>query len=319
MNPTPLTLNPVDRVEIVTLMDNYVDVLLKSEGVVTRPPQSKGGVIPTDNLVAEHGLSMLVTVYRDGEKHSILFDAGHNKTGVPHNLEILEMDLDGIEAVVLSHAHMDHTGALFPILDSLPRPVPLVVHPEAFHAPRYFGLEDGGKLLFPNTLKREELAPKVAEIVESEGPLLLADGGILVTGEVERVTAFETGLPNAVLERDGELEKDTIKDDQALAVHLKGKGLVLISGCAHSGIVNTLLYARKLAGVEDIHAVIGGFHLTGALFEPIIGETLDALRDMHPKVLVPMHCTGWKAMNRISEAFPEAFVLNSVGSTFTLE
>ena len=151
------SLKEVDRVEIVTLMDNYVDVLLRSTDVVTRPPLAKGGTIPTDTLLAEHGLSQLVTVYRGSERHSFLFDTGYSPIGVPHNLVELDLDLKDIEAIILSHGHMDHTGALYPVLESLSRPMPLVVHPEAFHSPRYFGLDDGRKLLFPCTLKREDL------------------------------------------------------------------------------------------------------------------------------------------------------------------
>ena len=93
---------------------------------------------------------------------------------------------------------------------------------------------------------------------------------------------------------------------------------MVISGCAHSGIVNTVLYSRKITGVEPIHAILGGFHLTGPLFEPIIGDTIAAVKEMEPKVLVPMHCTGWSAMRRFADAFPDSFVLNSVGSKFLL-
>ncbi len=318
MQNAPLSLKEVDRVEILTLMDNYVDVLLRSNDVVTRPPLAKGGTIPIDTLSAEHGLSQLVTVYRDGEKHSFLFDTGYSLTGVPHNLAELDLDLKGIEAIILSHGHMDHTGALYPVLENLPHPIPVVVHPEAFHSPRYFGLDDGRKLLFPCTLEREELLGAGAKIVESEGPVLLGGDTVLVTGEVERVTSFEKGLPNALLERDGREEKDPIRDDQSLVVHLKDKGLVVISGCAHAGIVNTVLYGRKLTGVEQVHTVIGGFHLSGPFFEPIIEDTIAAFREMDLNVIVPMHCTGWKAIGQFSEAFPAAFILNSVGSRFTL-
>lgn len=318
MQNSPFSLREVDRVEIVTLMDNYVDVLLRSNDVVTRPPLAKGGDIPTDTLLAEHGLSLLVRVYRDSERHCFLFDAGYSRIGVPHNLAELDMDLTDIEAIILSHGHMDHTGALYPVLESLVRPIPLVVHPEAFHTPRYFGLDDGRKLLFPTTLKREELKRAGAEIVESKSPVLLGNDTVLVTGEIERVTPFEKGLPNAVLVRDGGEEKDPIRDDQSLVVRLKDKGLVIISGCAHAGIVNTVLYGMKLTGVKKVHTVIGGFHLSGPVFEPIIEETVGAFTEMDLEVIVPMHCTGWKAIERFSEAFPAAAILNSVGSSFTL-
>jgi 7,8-dihydropterin-6-yl-methyl-4-(beta-D-ribofuranosyl)aminobenzene 5'-phosphate synthase len=318
MNGRNVSLKAADRVQIVTLMDNYSDVLLRNSDAVTRPPLAKGGELPTDTLVAEHGLAQLVTVDSGAKRHTILFDTGYSRIGVLHNIELLGVDLEGIEAIVLSHGHMDHTGSLYAILEKRSRPTPVVLHPEAFHAPRYFGLDDGRKLLFPATLSKDELARLGCDVIESAGPVLLAEGTVMVTGEVERTTPFEKGLPNAMLERDGKAETDPIRDDQALVVNVKDKGLVVISGCAHAGIVNTILYARKVAGIHRVHAVIGGFHLSGPFFEPIIEKTIDALKEMDLKRVIPMHCTGWKAIQRFSEAFPDAFVLNSVGSAYSL-
>jgi len=318
MNPPVVSLKEIDRIESLTVIDNYVDVLLTNTQVVTRPPLSKGGDIPSDTLLAEHGLSLLVTVYQGEEKHTVLFDTGYSKIGVPHNLEQLKVDLNEVEGIVLSHGHMDHTGALYAILDKIPATIPLVLHPGAFDGPRFFGLADGRKLLFPQTLVKEELLKRNIALMERKTPTPLAHEGILVTGEVERVTPFEKGLPNAVLERDGKIEKDAIIDDQALVVHLKGKGLVVIAGCSHAGIINTVLYAQKLTGIEKVHTILGGFHLSGPHFEPIIEQTIGELKRINPEVLVPMHCTGWTAIQRMSQEFPDAFILNSVGSTITL-
>jgi 7,8-dihydropterin-6-yl-methyl-4-(beta-D-ribofuranosyl)aminobenzene 5'-phosphate synthase len=312
------SLHEVDRVEVLTLMDNYVDVLLTNTDVVRRPPLAKGGKIPADSLVAEHGLSLLITLHKEEQSHTVLLDTGYSNIGVLHNMDMLQIDPADIETMVISHGHMDHTGTLYPLLDRMPGSIPLVVHPDAFLSPRYFALDDGRKLLFPQTLIRPELEARDVRIVESAKPSLIAGNMALVTGEVERTTAFEKGLPNALLERNGAIEKDRILDDQAIAVKLKGKGLVVISGCAHAGIVNTLRYAAKLTGEEHIHAVLGGFHLSGAFFEPIIEDTIQELKKLDPHILVPMHCTGWKAIKRFSEEFPESFILNSVGSRFTL-
>ena len=319
MSKLPIPLKAADRVEIVTLMDNYSDVLLKSEGVVTRPSHTKDGVITTDNVVAEHGLSLFVTVYGSEERHTILFDTGHTEHGVPHNLKFLEMDINDIETIVLSHGHMDHTGSLYPILESLNRRVPVVVHPEAFHSPRFAVMDDGSRNFFPETLKREKLTAYVTEIVESKEPVLLAGDMILVTGQVERTTSYEKGIPYARLVRNGKEEKDNIKDDQSLVVRLKDERLVVISGCAHSGIVNTVRYGRKLTGIDNIHTIIGGFHLSGPAYEKSMEQAIEDIKEMKPEVIVPMHCTGWKAINRFSESFPDAFILNSVGSKYVFE
>jgi 7,8-dihydropterin-6-yl-methyl-4-(beta-D-ribofuranosyl)aminobenzene 5'-phosphate synthase len=318
VNHVPDALKEVDRVEIVTLIDNYVDVLLKDTDIVTRPPHAAGEEILRDTLVAEHGLSLLVTVLKETKTHTILFDTGYTQIGVPHNMALLGIDPQRIEAIVMSHAHMDHTGSLHKILEGLKAPVTLVVHPGAFLFPRYIERDDGTRQRFPRTLSREDLVGENLKIVESKTPVLLADDGLMVTGQVERTTKFEKGLPGALLEKDGELKPDPISDDQALVLNLKEKGLVVISGCSHSGIINTILHAQKLTGQRKVHAVLGGFHLTGPDFEPIIEKTISELKNVAPKVIVPMHCTGWKAIQRLDQEFASAFVLNSVGSKITL-
>ena len=318
VNHLPDALKEVDRVEIVTLIDNYVDVLLKDTDIVTRPSRGAGEEIPTDTLVAEHGLSLLVTVHKGTKTHTILFDTGYSQIGVPHNIALLGIELQRIEAIVLSHAHMDHTGSLHKILDGMQGPVTLVVHPGAFYYPRYIERDDGKRQRFPRTLSREDLAGEKVEILENKNAVFMAENGIMVTGEVERTTEFEKGLPGALLEKEGQMKPDPISDDQALVLNLKEKGLVVISGCSHSGIINTILHAQKLTGQRKVHAVLGGFHLSGPSFEPIIEKTISELKNVAPKVIVPMHCTGWKAIQRLHQEFPSAFVLNSVGSKITL-
>lgn len=318
MNESQVSLKEVDRVEVVTLIDNYVDVLLRDTDMVTRPPHAKGEEIPRDTLVAEHGLSLLVTAHLGTETRSILFDTGYSQIGVPHNMALLGITLKDIEAIVLSHAHMDHTGSIYKILKSLDAPVTLVVHPGAFLFPRFIERDDGTRERFPRTLVREDLSPEKVKILESKTPILMADGAIMVTGQVERTTTFEKGLPGALVERNGKMEPDPISDDQALVLHLKGRGLVVISACSHSGIINTILHARRLTGLARVYAVLGGFHLSEPSFEPIVEKTISALKDMTPEVIVPMHCTGWKTIQRLSQEFPSSFVLNSVGSKITL-
>jgi 7,8-dihydropterin-6-yl-methyl-4-(beta-D-ribofuranosyl)aminobenzene 5'-phosphate synthase len=310
-------LQTVDRVEVLTLMDNYVDLLLPDAEGVKRPARAGGGEIPTDTFLAEHGLSLLISVYRNGESHTILFDTGYSPVGVPRNMEKLGVETAEIEAIVISHAHMDHTGSLYTLLERISRPVPVVVHPEALVTPRYLEGEDGLKRRFPATLERHEIEKRQGALRTEKTPTLLAKDTILVSGEVPRVTPFEKGLPNALIERNGHLEKDAVLDDQALAIRLRGEGLVVISGCSHSGIINTVAHARKITGEEKVHAILGGFHLSGTFFEQILEETLEEMRKIDPQVIVPMHCTGWKAVHRFEKAFPSAFVLNSVGSRLT--
>jgi len=318
MNSLPVPIKPAERVEITTLIDNYVDLLLPPSEIVTRPPLAKGGNILADTLLAEHGLSLLINIYSGGRKNTILFDTGYTKIGVPHNMELLGVNSETIEAVVISHGHMDHTGSLYPILDKIPGRIPLVLHPGAFVYPRYTAAPDGSKRLWPRTLVRDDLKQKNVKLVESKTPTLIADDRIMVTGEVERKTGFEKGMPNALLEKDGKFVHDPITEDQAIVVKLKDKGLVVISGCSHAGIVNTVMFAQKTTREEKVHAVLGGFHLSGPFFEKIHDDTIRELKKMDPELIVPMHCTGWKAVQRFQKEFSSRFVLNSVGSRITL-
>jgi 7,8-dihydropterin-6-yl-methyl-4-(beta-D-ribofuranosyl)aminobenzene 5'-phosphate synthase len=319
MSTETVDLKPVDRIEIVVLADNYADVLLESTGTVTRPPKARDGLVFEDTLVAEHGLSLLVRAVRGEETREVLLDAGYSSVGVPHNLDRLGISLDRLEAVVLSHGHMDHTGALSAVLERIPNRVPLVAHPDAFAAPRYIAPPGAPRMVFPRTLVRKDLEAMGAEILATAAPVLLAGDGVLATGQVERTTPYEQGMPHAVMERDGELVKDEILDDQSLVLSLRGKGLVVVAGCSHAGIVNTVRHARRLTGVERVHAILGGFHLADDPSGELVENTIRGLEEADPDLLMPMHCTGWEAVHRIARAFPSAFALSSVGTTVNLE
>ena len=312
-----INLTPVDSARIVTVIDNYVDLLLDGDERTQRPPLAAGPEIPRDTLLAEHGLCLLIELEADGRQASLLLDAGYSQVGVPHNLDLLGLDLGGVEAVVLSHGHMDHFGALPEVIRRAGKPVPLVMHPGALEGPRYLDIPGVGKLRFP-PVEDDELRRAGAELVLSREPYVGPSGMWAATGAIERRTDFETGMPMAVMEKDGQLTHDPIADDQSVVLVVKDKGLVVISGCAHSGIINSVNFARELTGVQQVYAVIGGFHLTGRIFEPIIGRTVEEMQKLEPRVVSPMHCTGYKAINRLRESLGDRFVLNSVGTIINL-
>ncbi|MFM1918028.1 MAG: hypothetical protein RJB01_1543, partial [Actinomycetota bacterium] len=157
------------------------------------------------------------------------------------------------------------------------------------------------------------------DVIENRQPSFLLDSSILITGEVDRTTGFEKGFAAHQAFLDGNWEPDPlILDDQALIVHVRDKGLVILTGCGHSGIVNIIRYAQRLTGVDRIHHVMGGFHLNGPAFEPIITDTVNALTQIAPTYISPAHCTGWKAAHAIAAALPDAFIPNSVGTSFML-
>jgi 7,8-dihydropterin-6-yl-methyl-4-(beta-D-ribofuranosyl)aminobenzene 5'-phosphate synthase len=192
-----------------------------------------------------------------------------------------------------------------------------VLHPDAFRR-RKIVLPDGRELLLPPPDRRGIEAEGV-EIVEERGASMLLGGLVLVTGQIARTTAFEPGFPAHYAEVDGRWQPDPlIHDDQAVVTNVRGKGLVVLSGCGHSGIVNVVRHAAAVTGVDRLHALLGGFHLTGRLFEPRIAPTIEALRALAPRLIVPSHCTGWRATHEIARALPDAFVPNSVGTTFVI-
>ncbi len=306
-------LRPVDSIEILILTDNYVDVLLPGTTHAERPLPAKDGMILAETPIAEHGLSLLITARADDQTHSVLLDAGYNPATVKHNLRVLGLDLSGVETVVVSHGHMDHTGGLLSILAEFPTPPTLITHPTAY-ATRYLTLPTGLRIQFPTVLKRADLDRLGVNVIESAAPLTIAGDTMLVTGQIPRETSFEKGMPGAVMESDEGFEPDPIEDDQSIALNVKGRGLVVVSGCAHAGIINSVRYAQRLTGESRVHAVVGGFHLTGPVMEQIIDPTIKEMKKLDPDVIVPMHCTGSTAIQRFAGEFPDRFILSSVGT-----
>jgi 7,8-dihydropterin-6-yl-methyl-4-(beta-D-ribofuranosyl)aminobenzene 5'-phosphate synthase len=213
---------------------------------------------------------------------------------------------------------MDHTTGLSGFIEAVGRAnLPVIIHPE-FWTQRRIVIPGREPVELAST-SRSALLGAGFEITEERQPSFLLDGAVLITGEVDRTTDFEKGFAVHQALREGEWQPDPlILDDQALIVHVAGKGLVVLTGCGHAGIVNIVRYARKLTGVDDVYAVIGGFHLGGPLFEPVVAPTVDALAALAPRVIVPAHCTGWRAQHMIAARFPEAFIQNSVGTRYEL-
>jgi 7,8-dihydropterin-6-yl-methyl-4-(beta-D-ribofuranosyl)aminobenzene 5'-phosphate synthase len=314
---TPVSLLPVDAVDVTVLVDNSIDILAAPSEVERRP-----GFVwewtAREQLRSEHGYSLVLRIHRAGGSTTLLYDAGLGRDTATHNLDVLAIDPKDVRAAVLSHGPADHHSGLEGLHRRLHASgMPLVVHPHVWR---------DRKVVFPNGTEihmpppsRADLDREGWQIVEDRGPTLLLDGFLLVTGEVERTTGYETGFPphmhqarvSDMWEPDG-----LIADDQAVVVNVRDKGLVVMSSCSHAGAINVLQHARRLTGVDQVHAFVGGMHLTGGLFAPIIPRTIQDLVAIAPDYVVPGHCTGWQAQNAVVSALPKAYLQSNVGTTF---
>lgn len=320
----PIRLEPVDEVRITTLVDNVYDGLLPGDEAVTRAPmanpvaagQFEGGSTIV-GLRAEHGFSALVEVRRGDRTSTVLFDTGLSPDAMVDNADRIGVSFDAVTATVLSHGHFDHAGGLAGLAARRGRSgMPLTLHPNVWSR-RRLALPGVGIQPLP-TLSKSALAGEGFEVIERRVPSLLLDGCLLVTGEVDRTTEFERGMPPAHEAWDGAgwRHDPLVVDDQAVVVDVRGRGLVVLTGCGHAGVVNIVRHAMRLTGVERLAGLVGGFHLGGPAFEPVIEPTVAALAGWAPDLVVPGHCTGWRAQHALAARLPQAWKPGSSGSTY---
>lgn len=310
-------LNQVDKVEIWTLEDNYVDLVSgDSSAIVARAMPVKDMQLK-NSILAEHGFSVIIAATTKEKPRTMLFDFGLSEDVVARNAATLGVDLTKVEVAILSHGHIDHFGGLEQVAARIGnKGMELILHPAAFRRNRYFETMQGTKLGLP-ALEKGKVEASGFKITQAKEALLLLDGDFLFLGEIPRRTSFEKGLPNAFYDDEGQKVLDPIEDDTAAVMNLGSKGLVVLSGCAHSGIVNTVEYAREITGINKVHAIMGGFHLTGPEFEPIIDDTIESIEQMRPDYVIPTHCTGRKAILAFEKAMPNQFLVNMSGTKLT--
>jgi len=286
----------VSDLKITTILDNIV--------------QSAGPV-------AHWGFSTLLDYEARGRRRRVLLDTGSDRECLLRNLKALKIDLRGIDAVVLSHGHWDHTSATVDVVKASGG-VRVYAHPSAFqHVFRVDNKGERRRISVPDGQGAAEIEAAGGEVVLSEAPVEVAPG-VWATGEVPRA-GFETvmELVKERLVREGSEAPDTIPDDQSLFLRERGVGLTVVTGCAHSGPLNILSYVESLSG-EGVRALIGGTHLTGRKSE-YTRATIEGLRKHDLRILSPCHCTGFRAMAELSYAFPESFVLNFSGNVLEPE
>ena len=333
-----MNLQEIDSAKITILVDNIIDRLLPSSSVVIRPSMTSNQRI-AESPIAEHGFSAILDIAYTHNKatktNKFLFDTGVSKDGIVHNSNVLGVNLTDIETIILSHGHFDHISGLISILEKIGKPIEIIVHPEAF-LKRWLIFPNGNKARL-DFLNEEEILQsggiirkldKISFLPRTENNLdendsyavkNIVNNRVIVTGEIPRVTEFEKGFPLHYKEEKNEFDlvpDPLVNDDQALVMNIKNKGLLILTGCGHAGIINTIKYAKKVTGVRKIYSVIGGFHLSGQGYEECIPFTITELKRENPRYVVPCHCTGWKASNEIINAMPEKFIQPSVGSIF---
>lgn len=313
----------LDSAEVFVLIDNVSDGLSTvPEGVTNELTNlEKAGATC---LSGEHfcfacfGISLMLTAKIGKQAHTVLFDGGPNGKAVEHNVPLLGVDMGIIEEVILSHGHTDHASGLPTAIKFIHeangrRKVPVHAHTDMF---RRRGETRANGEVFPHIdiPSIKDLEDAGGEVVTSPQSRLLQDRMFYLSGEIPRTTTYEKGIPVHVRRNadDTDWEPDPLlMDERYMAVNLRDKGIMVFTACSHAGLINILRDARDKFYPTPLYGVMGGFHLAGKLFEPIIPETIEDLKEFDLKVIVPGHCTGWRATTAMLNEFGEEIVLPS--------
>lgn len=251
-------------------------------------------------FLGRFGLSIQLEMSAEGIEKTILYDANSAAEPILRNLEILGKSLNAVSAIFLSHCHYDHSDGLPGVLEAIEHPVPVIAHPEIFR-PCFEINPDGIRHIGIIAYDRSGLEQRGGIFTPAKTPLRIMTG-VMTSGEIPRVTSFET-LEDLYTIQDGKVVQDHERDDSALILNFE-EGLVIVTGCCHAGIVNTMMHAREITGVDKVHAVIGGLHLIDASEEKV-EKSIEALSEVD--WVFAGHCTGFDAMRRIADGIGDHF------------
>lgn len=261
-------------------------------------------VFTGSGTIAEHGWS----VYLETEQGDYLFDTGSGKA-IINNAQYFKKDLSKLKGIILSHHHYDHTGGLLSVLD-ISRKTKIYSHPELFK--NSYSLRNGIERYIGIPYRKEILESKGAEFIYNTEFKEIAPGMIL-SGEVPRKTSFEKGDTGLILKSEKGYLQDIVIDDQTLIINTK-KGLVIVLGCSHSGIINILNHVVERTGQKHIHAIFGGTHL-GPVSEEAKSRSIEALKEFDIERIGTSHCTGLETSIRLYREFGKRFFFCNVGTT----
>lgn len=285
-------LKDVDYLKITTVVDNYAE---------------KG-----TSFLAQHGLSLFIEVKRNKSAVKILLDTGQSSSTLLYNMRLLNINPNSVDLIFLSHCHNDYTGGIVGLLNEIDKKVPVVAHPEIFRENYNFqGIISSKGISEENS--RENIIEKGGQIILIKEPFLIYDG-VISTGEVKRMIDFESKGIGTFNLKEGILMPDDLKDDMSIIVNIKNKGLFIITGCSHSGILNIINHSVKITGNKKIYGIMGGLHLVGSSKEKI-KKTISGIADFSPEKIVAGHCTGLEAIAEFSSVFGEKFSYMHVGKT----
>ncbi len=318
----------VDQLEITILVDNTTDSLSSNPDFV----ETEFAFLRRHGMkwlsgkclcCAAHGLSCLITARTGDAAHTLLFDTGPDDWVFERNVTRLGAGLGAVGALVLSHGHWDHGGAMPRALQMITqenggKTVPVYMHPQMFGL-RAFKQKDGSFFQQEKVPGVDVLTGNGGDVVVTRDEQSVLGETFFISGEIPRVTPFERGLPGQHRQKDdGTWEKDEIlPDERYVSVHVAGKGQVVFTACSHAGLVNVLLAAQARFPDVPLYGVMGGFHLAGPN-EAIIPETVEALAPLGLKLIAAGHCTGWRAVNALSARFGTAVVPSAVGKRYVL-
>lgn len=309
-----MALEPIDRISVTTVVDNSIDALRRDGRVVRRFSGDAGGRVPP--LRAEHGLAHYVQVQRGDRTTRVGFDFGLTAESMNHNWDVLGLDASGLDFIGLSHGHVDHYGGLVGFLErhrgAMRRDV--TFYGGSDHFVHRWSERNGRKsdmgALSRRTIEAYDVGVEVVVEPREVSP------GIMLSGEMRQPMPYEVIPATLRVERNGELEQDTFIGEQTLIAHVRDQGLVVVTSCSHRGIVGICKWATQAAGVSKIHAVIGGFHLSG-LDDARIDQVTDAFAEFELDYIVPQHCTGFEALVAMKGRLGDRLIVSSVGSTFS--
>lgn len=317
-----LNLKPIDSMEIYVLMDNVSDIFSKNrEGMYWNEFQYQFEVRKQEEMCganlcrACNGLSLLIKLHIKNETITLLFDTGPDEGLAVENAKRLGVDLSKVEALILSHGHFDHFGGTLSVLKNINKKnLPIYCHPEVF-LPRAFGRKQLVKVT--DKLDRDEIEAAGGKVNDSREPTLLFDGFALLTGEVPRTTSYENGNPSECRFVNNEWVKSPdVIDERCLIIKIKDKGICVITGCGHTGIVNAAQHAAELIPNEKMHFIMGGFHLAGPAYADRIDPTIQDLQSIDPNHIITGHCTGRGAQMALTQTFADRHIPYGVGSVF---